>query len=859
MVIQGNTDEAKAGLSRLKDIFGDDLYIEVMDHGLAEQKTANPELIKLGHDFNIPIVATNDCHYLNAEDYEAHEALLCIQTKKVLSDPNRLSFGSDQFYFKAQDEMAALFPEEYLTRTLEVAAKCNLELDLTTNHFPVFTPPDGSDSDSSLWKRIQAGIQQKFNGNVNQAYQERINKEYDLIKRKGFSSYFLIIDDLIQYTRTQGIRFGPRGSVIASMVSYMLGITDIDPVERDLLFERFLTEERTSPPDIDIDFAYDRRNEVIDYLRNKYGYVAQIKTFNTLSPKSIVRNVGKALELDKRSIDEIAKAIPSKIEEGNSGEEKSLKELQPEIFELSVADQRLIDIGTRLNGIIRHSGKHPGGVVVSDKPISNVIPLCISDGQEMTQFDKDSVEASGLLKIDILGNRYLSVVDLAMELIENNKGHRPEINDYNDPETYDLICSGNTSGVFQLGQQCIGELVKDIQPRSFEEIVHVISLGRPGVLDSGMVSNYITSRTLGKAQYLHPALEPLLKDTFGVIIYQEQIMLIAVNVAGLSWNESEKLRKAVAKQKQDVMDSVRDQFINGCIYHSDFSKDAASELWNQISYFGGYGFNKAHAVGYATLTYKTAYLKAHYPLEYYAALLSVKNDDEDERKRCIYEAKRRGVTILNPDINLSTDRCNIVNDSICLPLTFIGGIGASACETIIQERCIRGFISYDDFVKRIAKLKVNKALRENLIKAGAFDSLQERSSLLSIDEEISDIETAIKENEALGFYLSELLDDRWYDSGTFHISELIDLALREEFVTMGIIQTVHEHIDKNGNLMAFATLMDNTGQLEIVIFASAYDCPLTRGDFILVTAKLDDYEPLKAIAVSFSLLSAPSN
>jgi DNA polymerase III subunit alpha len=750
-----------------------------------------------------------------------------------------------------------MFPAEYLTRTLEVAEKCNLKLDLSINHFPVFTTPDGSAPDAYLWKRIQEGIRQRYGGNVNQVYTDRLNKEYDIIKKKGFSSYFLIIDDMINHTKAQGIKFGPRGSVIASLVSYLLGITDIDPIEHDLLFERFLTEDRTSPPDIDIDFAYDRRNEVVDYLRNKYGYVAQIKTFNKLLPKSIVRNVGSALELEKQTIDELAKAIPLKREKNSDEEEKSLNELQSEIFELRYADPSLIDIGTRPHDVMRHSGKHPGGTVVSDKPISDIVPLCASKGNEMTQYDKDSVEASGLLKIDILGNRYLSVVDMAMGYIENIHGFRPDITDFNDPETYNLICSGDTSGIFQLGQKSIGDLVKDIQPQNFDEIVHVISLGRPGVLDSGVVDNYITSREIGEAQYLHPALESILKDTFGVIIYQEQIMLIAVEVAGLSWKEGEKFRKAVSKQKKDIMASMKDQFINGCISASNFPETIALALWDQIECFGGYGFNKCHAVGYAYLTYLTAYLKAHYPLEYYTALLSVKSDDEDEYKRYIYEAKKRGIKIVNPDINLSTDKCNIINDSIYLPLTFIKRIGAVACEAIILERSNGEFQSYDDFCKRIEKCKVNKTLRENLIKAGAFDSLEDRSKLLSADQEISDIELVVKESEVLGFYLSEILSS-WYGGGTFYISDLVNLALGEEFVTIGIVDKVYEHTDKNGNLMAFVTIADNTGQLEGTIFASAYDCNLTERDFILTTAKLNDYDPLKAIAVDFSILYTPS-
>jgi DNA polymerase-3 subunit alpha len=858
MIIKGEVLKAEAELLRLKGIFGSDLYIEIMDHGLTDQGLANPTLIEFGKKFDIPIVATNDTHYLNADDYTAHDVLLCVQTQRKLADAGRFRFSSDQYYFKTQAYMSKIFPLEYLTRTLEVAEKCNLELDLRTSHLPQFITPDGSSPDDYLWGRIQDGIQRRFNGTVNQAYRERINKEYTIIKKQGFSSYFLIIDDLIQYTRKQGIRFGPRGSVIASVVSYLLGIIDIDPIKHDLLFERFLTEDRISLPDIDIDFRHDRRDDVINYLRNKYGYVTQISTFNKLSPRSIVRNVGRVLDTDKSLIDHVAKSIPQNLEETLKKSERTLSALRSEIFELSDLGTEFINVGTKLHGIIRHAGRHPAGTVICDQPISNIIPLRTFNGIEMTQYDKDGVEASGLLKIDILGNRYLTIVDRAMDSIESIHGYRPDITDFDDPDTYDLICSGDTSGIFQLGQDCIGSLVKEIRPRNFNEIVHVLCLGRPGVLDSGMVVEYITSRAIGDNQYLHPTLEPILKDTFGIIIYQEQVMSIGVNIAGFSWKESEKLRKAISKQEKDRLNSLKDSFISGCVSNS-LPETTARELWNQVQYFGGYGFNKAHAIGYAMLTYLTAYLKAHYPREYFSALLSIRGDDEDELKKYIYEAKRKGIKILNPDINLSSDRCNIVSNSIYLPLTFIKGIGTVACEEILRERSNGNFKSYNDFCKRIAKQKVNKRVREKLIVSGAFDGIEDRQKLLSENQDTSDTEIMTKEKEALRTCLSEhLLDDSWYDSGILHINEIANLSLKDKFVTIGFIEKVHEHYDKRGRLMAFIILADNTGQLDSVVFADDYACPLTEGDLILLTAKLDGYEPLKSIATKFDLLSNPN-
>jgi DNA polymerase-3 subunit alpha len=847
MIIEGKVNEARAELGKLKEVFNEDLYIEVMDHGIKEQKIANPELIRLGEEFGISIVPTNDAHYINADDYLAHLVSLCIKTGKTISDPNKLTFDADQFYFKTADEMASLFPEEYLTRTLEVAEKCNLDLVTFASRLPKFPTPDGSDPDSYLRTRIQEGMKQRYE-NISQTHMERLTREYNVIKKTGFSGYFLIIDDMVQYARRQCIRFGPRGSVIGSLVSYVLGITDIDPVEHDLLFERFLTEDRVSPPDIDIDFNSGRRDEVINYLQSKYGYTAQIVTFNKLSPRSLVRDVGRVLGVNKAVIDSAAKSIPQNIEPDDT-----LSKLQSQILELANINPKVIDIGTNLHGVIRHHGKHPGGLVVSDKPISDVIPLCISKGIKLTQFDKKSIEIAGLLKIDILGSPFLLALDKTLKLIEQRHGIKLSDPDTSDQATYDLICSGDVNGVFQLGQECGKQIVEKMLPRNFDDLVHLISIDRPGVL-SGFVERYFEAKSLGKIQYLHPDFESILSETFGTIIYQDQIMRIAVEVAGFNWTEADELRKAVANQKVEHMEPFKDKFISRLMIKG-IPQQAVEELWVQFLKFGKYCFNKSHAVGYAKLTYMTAYLKTHYPMEYLASLISVRVDNKDERKQYIHDALVRGIKIHTPDINISTDDCSIVDDTVYLPLAMIKGVGPIACGAIVKERSKGAYKSITDFCERVDRRQVNKNVRRNLAKAGAFDGLYDRSSLLKKLFNAGDEQLMIMEKDMLGLYISGYLSDGfWYNDGSLHINEIANLSQEDEFTTIGIVEKVYEHVDRNSNTMAFITLEDNTGQLEVVIFSDAYNCVLTVGDVILLTAKLSQHDPLKAIAVNFSLL-----
>jgi DNA polymerase-3 subunit alpha len=855
MILQGNMGEAKAELGRLKEIFKDDVYIEVMDHGLVEQKIVNPELIKLSSEFDIPIVATNDTHYISDDDHTAHDALLCIQTGKTLSDPDRLRFCSDQFYFKSTHEMMKIFPDQYLRRTLEVTEKCDLELDIRNNQIPQFLTPDGSHPDDYLWQKINEGIQNRFNGNLDVKRKERLIREYDIIKKMQLSTYFLIIADMIQYARQKGIRVGPgRGSCVASLITYSLGITDIDPIENNLLLERFLVEGRKNLPDIDVDFAHNRREEIIEYLRNKYGYVAQIATYNKLSPRSLVRDVGKVLGMNPKRIDEIAKAIPEYKTDLDEGEDKCLADLQSEVPELRNVDPLMIDLCTRLHNVIRHQGRHPAGIVVNDKPIS--VPLCRARGVELTQYDMNGVEYSKLLKIDVLGIKFLSVIDMALNLIEQRHGIRLDKLDMGDVKTYDLICAGDTSGVFQLGQKFIGSFVEVMQPRCFEDLVHLISIGRPGVVKCGLTDRYFQARASGKIQYLYPNLEHILKESYGILIFQEQVMQIAVEVAGLSWSESDDLRKAISKQRWDLMDGIKAKFIDGCASQS-MPIELANALWEQIRVFGYFGFCKSHATVYAKVTYQTAYIKAHYPLEYLASLLSFKgNDNIDERKQYISEARKKGIKILSPDINISTDRCNIVGNSVCLPLTFIKGIGATAYNAISGERSKGAYKSITDFLERVDKRRVNKKVRGNLAKAGAFDNLYDRPSLLKRIFNASNEQLIAMEKDVLGLCISTgIIDESFYGNGTIHINAIAGLSLDDEFMTMGIVENVHEHIDRNGNTMAFITLADNTAQLEVVIFSDVYECPLAVGDVMFLTAKLSEYEPLKVIATSFDLLS----
>lgn len=837
-ILNGNMEKAHAGLDSLKSVFRNDLYIEVMDNGLPEQKQVNPELVKLGNKFGVPILATNDCHYINADDYMAHDVLLCIQTKKTLADRDRLRFGSDQFYLKTQQEMAMLFPKEYLTRTLEVAEKCNLELDFTSQ-MPQFVTPDGSTPEGYLLRKIQQGFLERYDHTDSRGI-DRMLYEFDVIKRTGFASYFLIIDDMIQFARRQGIRVGPgRGSAVASLVCYVLGITDVDPITHGLMFERFLTEDRISPPDIDIDFGHNRRDEIMGYLKDKYGYTAQILTFNRLSPRSLLRDVGKALGIDNAVIASASSKIPNYTD-------KTLTELKQEIPELQSVDDRLIGIGTRLDGIIRHSGQHPGGVVVSSCPLDELIPLCISKGIELAQFDKDSIETCGMLKIDVLANSFLTVIDMALEHLGSDLG----IDDLpiDDAKSYELICSGELAGIFQLSQECGRGLVVRMQPRTFRDLCHLISIGRPGVIDSGLGEQYFHARETGEIKYLHPSLEPILNETLGVILYQEQIMRIAVDIAGFSWTDSDKLRKAIGKKIPELMASLRTQFVDGCV-NNGIPDHIAMELWQQIEYFGGYGFNKAHAAGYAKLTYQTAYLKAHYPLEYYASLISVKAYDNMD---CIFEARRCGIEILPPDVNVSMDRCVIADDSIVLPLTAISNLAEKAYVAILNERDKGYFSSYENFCNRTEKKTVNSRIRLNLAKAGAFDSLHPRSDLLEtlLEESVTDV--LGMEREVLGLYVSgHPLDGFDYSDGTLRIDEVSGLLIGSEFKTAGVISEMKEHTDKNGSQMAFIAIEDGRDSMEFVIFSSVYNGDLKVGDMIHIQSRLDEIEPLRAIAIEY--------
>jgi DNA polymerase-3 subunit alpha len=556
------------------------------------------------------------------------------------------------------------------------------------------------------------------------------------------------------------------------------------------------------------------------------------------------------LGISKAKINSTAKSIPPVTEP-----DVTLSELQSQILELSNINPKVIGIGTKLHGVIRHHGKHPGGVVVNDKPISDVIPLCISKGITLTQFDKESIEQSGLLKIDILGSPFLFALDKTLKLIEQRHGIQLSDPDTDDQATYGLICSGDVNGVFQLGQECGKQIVERMQPRNFNDLVQLISIDRPGVLSSGLVDRYFEAKSLGRIQYLHPDFESILGGTFGTIIYQEQIMRIAVEIAGFDWIEADKLRKAVSKQKVEVMEPFKDKFISGLMIKG-IPQRAVEELWEQLLHFGKYCFNKSHAVGYAKLTYMTAYLKTHYPLEYLSTLISVRVGDKDERKRYIRDAIVRGIGIHTPDINISTDTCSIIDDTVYLPLAMIKGVGPIACEAIIIERLNGEYKSVEDFCERVDGRRVNKNVRRNLAKAGAFDGLYDRSSLLKRIFNADDTELIMMEKEVLGLYISsDIINESFYSDGTIHISEIADLSLEDEFMTMGIVENVYEHIDRNGNTMAFITLVDNTAQLEVVIFSDVYECPIGKGDLILLEAKLDDYNPLKAIATSFDLLS----
>ena len=766
-ILSNQPEQAYRVAGEFNELFGrGNFYLEMMDHGIPEQKKVNTALIRMRKDLDIGVVATNDCHYLQRQHARAHEALLSIQTQTTLDDPNRMRMQTDEFYLKTEDEMSKLFMEtpEALRNTIEIAEKCNLELDFKSTHLPRFSPPENKTREGYLRELVDEGLKQRYL-NIDNSIRARVENELKVIADSGFISYFLIVWDFIRYAKEKGIPVGPgRGSAAGSVISYCLGITDLDPLKYNLLFERFLNPERISLPDIDIDFCYERRDEVIDYVRHKYGAenVAQIITFGTMMAKAAIRDVARVMSFTYSDADRIAKLVPNDL---NIKIEQALRQ-EPELMQMYKTDKRvteLIDVASVLEGVTRHASTHAAGVVISEKGLSTYIPLYkTSDDQVSTGYPMGSLEKIGLLKMDFLGLKTLTVIDQAVKIIKRTQSKDVDIKNIplDDKKTYKLLQQAESAGVFQVESRGMRDILRKLKPAAFEDIIALLALYRPGPIGSGMVDDFI-NRKHGRlrVKYDHPLLEPILKDTHGIILYQEQVMQIVNKLAGFSLSHADLLRRAISKKDPEVIQQQRKQFVEGCEKHNNVDRRIADKVFNLIEYFSNYGFNKSHSAAYALISFRTAYLKAHFPVEFMAALLTSERDNTDKVAQYIEECRRMGISILPPEINESFAHFTVVNDSIRFGLAAVKNVGVGAIDSIVTARKKHGhFNSLYDFTEHVDLRLVNRKVIESLIKCGAMDNFRfHRSQMMAMLDHALDVAGVLQKDRLNGQF--SLFDD----------------------------------------------------------------------------------------------------
>lgn len=868
-------------------IYDGRFYIEVQANHLPEQERLNPALIALAKDLSLPVVATNDCHYLKAEDAEAHEVLLCIQSGKVWSDEKRWRFGTNQLYVKSPQEMAAEFAHcpEAIANTLEIASRCNVELSFGTFHFPVFVLPEGESLEERLEQSARAGLEtrlaqirasgRQLDAVQEQTYRDRLEFELKVIADMGFAGYFLIVADFIGYAKAQGIPVGPgRGSAAGSLVAYALRITDVDPIRYQLLFERFLNPGRKSMPDIDVDFCFERRDEVIRYIKEKYGAdkVAQIITFGTLKGKQAIKDVGRVLEFSYGETDRIAKLYPAPKQGKDYPLEVAL-EMEPrlrEVRERGERERKLFDYALKLEGLLRHASKHAAGLVISPSPLVEHLPLFVDkEGNVLTQYAGPDVDAIGLIKFDFLGLKTLTLLNDVVQRIRKGRGIAVDLGTLplDDRATYQTLSRGDTVGVFQMEGSGIRRLITQLKPSCFEDIIAVIALFRPGPLDSGAAEQFIR-RKHGKEPitYLHPLLEPVLKETYGVTIYQEQVMQIAQVLAGYTLEEADNLRRAMGKKKKEVMQEERARFLRGAAKNR-ISERLAGEIFDQMETFAAYGFNKSHAASYAVISYQTAYLKTHYPQEFMAALMSLEMGDTNKTYKNIAECRLQGIPVLPPDVHESDEGFTVSSGTIRFGLGAVKGVGSKAIEVIQTARQAGRFTDLYDFCRRVRGSQVNKRVIESLIKCGALDSLNaSRAQLMAGLEEAmrwaeqqgnggmqssqlglfsigaggvdadhpplpevvewSDAEKLRYERETLGFFITGHPLDK-YASRLFGVvslstDDLKNRAPQERVRLAGVIHSLKLKNNKKGDRYATFTLEDREGIVEVIVWPEAY-------------------------------------
>lgn len=912
-------DEAKQAAERYRTIFGEYFYLELQDHGLIEQKKVNQQMIRLSQDTGIPLVATNDVHYVQEEDHAVQDILICIGTGKTVEDEERLRFHSSQLYLKSAEEMGRLFPHvpEALANTGRIAELCELEIELGRSILPAFRPiPEGMEAEAYLRELCSAGLTDRYSEMAewkDDTYRAKLNErlayELSVICRMGFADYFLIVWDFIRFARERSIAVGPgRGSSAGSLVAYVLRITDVDPIRYRLLFERFLNPERVTMPDIDIDFSDERRDEVIDYVSDKYGHehVAQIITFGTMAAKAAVRDVGRVLNLSYQEVDRTAKMIPGHL--GITIEE-ALR-LNPEMDAHARSHEKvanLISFARRVEGFPRHASTHAAGVVISREPLTHYTPL--QEGSErtaLTQYSMEHLEAIGLLKMDFLGLRTLSIIERTLRWVEQDTGVLLDFHSISDddPATYELMSRGETTGIFQLESPGMRRVLKDLKPSEFEDVISVLALYRPGPME--FIPRYIQGKH-GQIQveYPHPKLEPILSDTYGIIVYQEQIMQIASSMAGFSLGEADLLRRAVSKKKREVLDEERAHFVAGCL-SLGYAEEDGHKVYDMIVRFADYGFPRAHATAYGVLAFQTAYLKAHYPAAFMASMLTSVMGNHKKVAEYVDECKRMGIPVLAPDVNestvtftpvqVATEEGGVPRPAVRFGLAAIKNVGYQAIEVIGRVRESKPFESLLDFCQRIDLRLCNKRVIESLIVAGAFDRLPgHRSQKVSILDET--IEAAAKwkkekeelqlylfgfqeqanwsvdlpdvppypqakqlemEKEMLGLYLSgHPLDPYSEELARFEPTPIHYLTEAEEgsyVAVAGLVVSAKPIVSKKGKAMGFIEVEDRIDKVEVVIFPetwSKHGSLARRGNLLLLRAKVqhdEDKETVKLIA-----------
>ena len=889
-LVRGLYEEAKETAYKYEKCFGKgNFFLELQDHGIPEQKTVNAGLMRMSQETGIELVATNDVHYTYAEDAEPHDILLCLQTGKKLSDENRMRYEGGQYFVKSEEEMRTLFPYavQAIENTQKIADRCNVEIEFGVTKLPHFDVPEGYDSWTYLNKLCHEGLVRRY-PDKHEELLPKLDYELSVIQKMGYVDYFLIVWDFINYARTHGIPVGPgRGSAAGSLVSYTTGITNIDPIRYNLLFERFLNPERVTMPDIDIDFCYERRSEVIDYVIEKYGKdcVTQIVTFGTLAARGVIRDVGRVMDLPYNFCDTIAKNIPNEL---NITIDKALI-MNPELRSMYESDEtvkRLIDMAKRLEGLPRHTSMHAAGVVISQKAMDEYVPLSrSSDGTITTQFVMTTIEELGLLKMDFLGLRTLTVISDAVKLVEKNHGIKIDVDniDYNDKKVLDSIGTGRCDGIFQLESAGMKNFMKELKPQSLEDVIAGISLYRPGPMD--FIPKYIKGKNEPESvTYVCKELEPILEPTYGCIVYQEQVMQIVQNLAGYTMGQADNIRRAMSKKKQYVIDAERQNFvygneeqgIKGCIANG-ISEQAANQIYDSMVDFAKYAFNKSHAAAYAVVAYQTAYLKYYYPVEFMAALMTSVIDNTRKVAEYIYSCRQMGIKVLSPDINEGEGRFLATKDGIRYGMYAIKSIGRQVIDIILAEREANGkYTTLSDFLSRVAGREVNKRAVENLIKAGACDGLdgnrqqmllvyntlidnlnQEKKNSLAgqmslfdlVSEEekkayevrfpnVEEYSKEIKlgfEKEVLGIYLSghplEEYEEKWRKNisavaADFMLDEetnAVKIKDNQSVVIGGIITEKTIKYTKQNKAMAFITIEDLFGTVEVIIFPRDYE------------------------------------